>query len=74
MLKTVKMHAKHVVCIRTLYRAMQNGVVNTNPLIMNLSRLLRKNLGSFVRVSTVDAAVEAQVISYSNTEKAEYRF
>ena len=36
-----------------LSRALQAGIENINLLIKNLSRLLSKNLGSFMRVSTV---------------------
>ena len=53
MLKAVQMDAKHVLYVRTLLRTLQVGIENTNPLIKNLSRLLRKNLCSSVRVSTV---------------------
>ena len=37
------MHAKHVVYTRTLIRALQAGIKNTNPLMKNLSWLLIKN-------------------------------
>ena len=47
------MHAKHGLYIRTLLRTLQAGIKNINPLITNLSRLLWKNLGSFIRASTV---------------------
>ena len=47
------MHAKHVVYIRTLLRTLQAGIKNTHPLFKNLSRLLSKNLGTFMPVSTV---------------------
>ena len=40
-------------CKASLLRTLQTGIKNTNPLIKNLSRLLRKNLGAFMRVSTV---------------------
>ena len=53
MLKTVSVHARHVLYIRTLLRTLQAGIKKTNPLVKNLSRLLRKYLGSFIRVSTV---------------------
>jgi len=36
-----------------LLRALQARIMNTYPLIKNLSRLLRKILGSFMRVSVV---------------------
>ena len=39
--------------IRTLLRTLQAGIKNTNPLIKKLSRLLSRNLGSFIGVSTV---------------------
>ena len=42
------MHAKHALYIRPLLR-----IENVNPLITNLSRLLKKNLGSVKRVSIV---------------------
>ena len=32
---------------------LDSGIDDTNPLVKNLSRLLRKNLGSFMRVSAV---------------------
>ena len=47
------MHAEHVLFIRTLLRALKAGIKNTNPLIKNLSRLLRKNPVCFMWVSTV---------------------
>ena len=47
------MHAKHVVYIRTLLRTLKARIKNTDPLIKNLSRLLRKNLGHFMWVSIV---------------------
>ena len=47
------MHATHVVYRRTLLRTVQAGIKNTNPLTKNLLRLLSKNLGSFMRASTV---------------------
>ena len=50
-LKAVSIHAKHVLYIRTVVRALQAGTKNTNPLIKNLSRLLRENLGSFMWAS-----------------------
>ena len=37
----MEMHAKHVLYVRTLLRTFQAGTKNTNPLIKNLSRLLR---------------------------------
>jgi len=52
-LKTVQMHVKHVLYIRTLLRTLQAGIQNTNPQIKNLSRLLRKNQGSFMQISTI---------------------
>ena len=52
-LKTVSSHARHVLYIRTLLRTLQAGIKNTNPLITNFFSLLRKNLGSFMQVSTV---------------------
>ena len=39
--------------IRTLLRALQAGIENANQVGKNSSRLLRKNLGSFMWVSTV---------------------
>ena len=51
-MKTAYMYSKLVVYIRTLLRTLQAGIENTKPLIKNLSRLLRKNLGP-LRVSTV---------------------
>ena len=47
------MLAKHVLYLRTLSRALQTGIENINVLIKNLSRLIRKSLGSFMQVSTV---------------------
>ena len=47
------MHAKHLLYVRTLLRTVQAGTENISQTIKNLSRLLRKNLGSFMRVSTV---------------------
>ena len=47
---TVTIHTRHVLYIRTLLKTIQAGINNTNPLIKNLSRLLRKNLGSFMQV------------------------
>ena len=47
------MHAKHVLYMRTLLRILQARIENTNPLIMNLSSLLRKDLSSFMRLSIV---------------------
>ena len=38
--------------IRTLLRTLQAGIENNNQLLKNLSWLLRKNLASFMRVST----------------------
>ena len=52
-LKTMYMHAKHVLYLRTLLRTLQNGIGNINLLIKNLSRPIRKNLGSFMGVSTL---------------------
>ena len=46
MLKT-----KHVVYIGTLLRTLQAGIENIITPIKNLSRLLRRNLSSFMRVS-----------------------
>ena len=40
------MHAKHVLYVRALLRALQTGIEKTNPLITNQSSLLRKKLGS----------------------------
>ena len=34
-------------------RTLQGGITNTNPLLKNVSMLLRKNLGSFMQFSTV---------------------
>ena len=42
------MLANHVLCTRTLLRTLQAGNENTKPLIKNLSRLLRKNLGFYM--------------------------
>ena len=39
--------------IRTLLRALQGAIGNANQLLKDLSRLLRKNLSSFMRVSTL---------------------
>ena len=47
------MHVKHVLCVRILLRTLQAGIKNNNPLIKDLSRLLRKNVDSIMRVSTV---------------------
>ena len=47
------MCARHVLYIRTLLRTLQAGIKNTSSLIKNLPRLPEKNLGSFMRVSTV---------------------
>jgi len=52
-LKTVSIYARHVLYIRILLRTLQAGIQNTNPLITNLARLIRKYLDSFIRVSTV---------------------
>jgi len=52
-LKTRSMHAKHVLYIRTLVRTLHAGIKNANPPIKSQFRLLRKNLDSFIRVSTV---------------------
>ena len=49
-LKTVLIQARNVLYIRTLLKTIQAGINNTNPLIKNLSRLLRKNLGSLMQV------------------------
>ena len=46
------MCTKHVRYIRPLLRTLQTGIKKTNPLVENLSKLLRKSLGSFMRVST----------------------
>ena len=53
MLKATYMHAEHVLYIRALIGTLQVGIETINPLSKNLSRLLWKNLGSFMRVSTV---------------------
>ena len=53
MLKTVSIHAKHMLFLRALLTTLQAGNKITNSLIKNLSKLLWKNLGSFIRVSTV---------------------
>ena len=53
MLKTVSIHARHVLYVRTLLRALQAGIKSTNPLTKNPSRLLRESLFAFMRVSTV---------------------
>ena len=47
------MHSKHVVYIRTLLKSFQAGIKKINSLIKNLSRQPRKNLGSFMPVSSV---------------------
>ena len=52
-LKTVSVHARHVLYMRTLLRTLQAGINNTNLLVKSLSRLLRKCLVFFMRVSTV---------------------
>ena len=52
-LKTLSIHARHVLYIRTLLRTLQAGIEDTNPLITNIFRLLRKYLGSFMLVSIV---------------------
>ena len=57
MLKTVSIHAKHVLYIRTLLRTLEVGIKNTDLPIKNLSRLLRKYLGCSMRFSTVIASV-----------------
>ena len=51
------MHAKHVLYIEGLLRTLQARIKNINPLMKNLSRLLRKDLGSFMRVSTVKTSM-----------------
>ena len=55
------MIAKHVLYIRTLLRNLQTGIENSNALIMSLSRLLRTNLASFMRVSTVQLFTDAYI-------------
>ena len=47
------MHAKRVLYIRNFVRTLTAGIENINPLIKSLSRLVRKDLGSFMRYSTV---------------------
>ena len=39
--------------VRTSLRTLQDGIYNNGHLIENLFRLPKKNLGSFMRVSTV---------------------
>ena len=51
--KTVLMCARCVLYVRTFLRTLQAGIYNNNHLIKNLFRLPKKNLGSFMRVSTV---------------------
>ena len=51
-LKTVPIYAWHVLYVRNVLRILQAGIKNTNPLIKNAPRLLRKNLGSLMRVFT----------------------
>ena len=58
MLNTVSIHARHLLFLRTFFTIFTISVgflriKNTNPRIKNLSRLLRKNLSSFIWVSTV---------------------
>ncbi len=48
------MCAKHVLYIRTILRTLQAGIKNNNPIIKRLFRVPRKNLGTFMQVSTVD--------------------
>ena len=43
----------HVLYIRTLLRILQAGIKNTNLLIENLSKLLRKNRGSVMRAKAL---------------------
>ena len=57
-LKTLQMHAKQVLYVKALLRTLQAGCQNTNPLIKRLSRLLRKNFGFSVRISTVKETVQ----------------
>ena len=51
--KAVLIHAMHVLYIKTLLRALQAGIKNTNPLIKDLPSLFRKCLGSFTWISTI---------------------
>ena len=55
------MHAKHVLYVRTRFRTLQAGIENINSLIKNLTRLLRKILGSFMWVSTVFEERDSEV-------------
>ena len=44
-----------------LIRTLQTGIENTNQLLKNLSRLLKKRLGSFVWVSAVERQIKLEV-------------
>ena len=46
-LKTVYIHAEHVVCLRTLLKTLEAGIENINRLIKNLSGLPGKKRRSF---------------------------
>ena len=52
-LKTVSIHARYVLYIRTLLRSLQAGINSAYPLNENLPRLLSKNLGSVMRFFSV---------------------
>ena len=47
------MCARYIMYIRTSLRTLQAGIYNNSHLIKNLFRLQKKNLGSFMWVSTV---------------------
>ena len=47
------MNANHLLYIKTLLKTLQTGIERIDPLIKSLSRLLRKNLSSVMRASTV---------------------
>ena len=64
MLKTVPIHARHVLYRRTLLRTLKAGIENTNPIIKKLSRLLKKNLRSFMRISAVAQIEQQNLESY----------
>ena len=55
--------------IRTLLKTLQAGIKNTNPLIKKLSRLLSRNLGSFIGVSTVGRNHKIIQITHHETLK-----
>ena len=51
------MYTTHKVYITIFLRTLKAGIKNTISLIKNLSRLLSKNLGSFMRVFTLVAVI-----------------